>query len=195
MLPIAAASTPAGAETCKAHGQRCGKEPVKKTKTVMTIEELPEKAKRVLEVEADIERVTAERETAILAAAKPHDDRLKELNAVLKALLKPVEKCVRDNAAELFPGVERSKVFGSVRVGLRLTPHAVDKTEGKWDDIALRMHADGAEYVRLKPEVDRARMLLDRTSDDPRVTLQLGRVMTEYGLKFAQDENVVIEKA
>lgn len=170
------------------------RKPVKKTKT-MTIEELPEKAKRILEIEADIEKVTAEREAAILAAAKPHDDRLKELNAVLKALLKPVEKCVRDNAAELFTRDERSVILGSVRVGLRLTPHAVDKSDGKWDDIAVKMHADGSDYVRLKPEVDRARMLLDRNSEDPRVTLSLGRVMTEYGLKFAQDENVVIEKA
>lgn len=168
---------------------------MKKTKTAMTLEELPDKAKRILEIEADIEKVTAEREAAILAAAKPHDDRLKELNAVLKALLKPVEKCVRDNAAELFTRDDRSVILGSVRVGLRFTPHAVDKAEGKWDDIAIKMHADGADYVRLKPEVDRARMLADRTSDDPRVTLQLGRVMTEYGLKFAQDENVVIEMA
>jgi phage host-nuclease inhibitor protein Gam len=168
---------------------------VKTKKSAVTAEELPEKAKRILEIEADIERVTAEREAATLAAAKPHDDRLKELNAVLKALLKPVEKCVRDNAATLFSGEDRSTVLGSVRVGLRFTPHAVAKGEDKWDDIAVKMHADGAEYVRLKPEVDRARMLADRTSDDARVTLTLGRVMTDYGLKFAQDEIVVIEKA
>jgi hypothetical protein len=178
------------------HGQRCEKEePVKTKKSVVTVESLSDKATRILEIEADIERVKAERETALMTVAGPYDDRLKELTAARKALLGPVEKCVRDNAATLFSGEERSTVLGSVRVGLRFTPHAVAKGEDKWDDIAVKMHQDGADYVRLKPEVDRARMLADRTSDDARVTLALGRVMTDYGLKFTQDENVVIEKA
>ena len=168
---------------------------MKTKKSVVTVESLPEKATRILEIEADIERVKAERETALMTVAGPYDDRLKELTAARKALFGPVEKCVRDNAATLFPGEDRSTVLGSVRVGLRFTPHAVANGGTKWDDIAMAMHRDGADYVRLKPEVDRARMLVDRVSEDITVTTALGRVLVKYGLKFTQDENVVIEKA
>lgn len=179
-------------------GQRYGMFIMKtKTKTQsVTIENLAEKATRVVELEERLEIVRANRSKAITEAAAPFDNEITELEAAIKALTPPVEDCIVRNAATLFAGEDRSKVLGSVRVGLRFTPYSVAKpSRTKWDEIAQKMHHDGAAYVRLTPEVDRQKMLADRTSDDEQTRFILGQTMVLYGLKFSQDENVIIEKA
>ena len=160
----------------------------------LSIDQLPERAARIVELEAELTKLRAERSAAVLAASAPFEERETELVASLKALTPPAEECIRKNASTLFYGDERSTVLGSVRVGMRFTPHSVAKSPRlKWDDIAAQMHRDGAYYVRYTPEVDRQQMLADRTSDDSHTLLILGQTMTKYGLKFAQDENIYIE--
>lgn len=168
-----------------------------KTKTQgVTLDNLPEKASRIVELEERLEIVRANRSKAITEAAEPFDNEITELEAMIKVLTPPVEDCIVRNAATLFSGDDRSKVLGSVRVGLRYTPHSVSKpSRVKWDEIASQMRHNSEPYVRLIPEVDRQKMLADRTSDDADIRLTLGRTMTKYGLKFSQDENVIIEKA
>ena len=166
----------------------------KAKKTELSIDQLPERAARIVELEAELTKLRAERSAAVVAAMAPFEERETELVASLKALTPPAEECIRKNASTLFHGDERSTVLGSVRVGMRFTPHSVAKSPRlKWDDIAAQMHSAGEQYVRLTPEVDRQKMLADRTSTDPVIQRTLSETMMTYGLKFMQDENIYIE--
>ena len=170
---------------------------MKKVKHTIKLEDLPEQAQRIVDLEARLTVIRSQRIEAVQRASRHYDEQEAQLEAELKFLLPPAEECIRKNSPELFPGEERSTVLGSVRVGMRYTPHSVAKTGRekweKWDEIARRMHQEGSLYVRLTPEVDRQAMLANRTSDDAHARLLLGQTMTKYGLKFAQDENIYIE--
>lgn len=165
-----------------------------KVKYAIKLENLPEQAQKIVELENRLTTVRAQRTEAVVRVTAIYDEQEAELEAELKALRPPTEECIRKNAATLFHGDERSTVMGSVRVGMRYTPHSVSKPgRVKWDEIASQMRHNSEPYVRLIPEVDRQKMLADRTSDEPGVTLALGRTMTKYGLKFSQDEVIYIE--
>lgn len=165
-----------------------------KVKYAIKLENLPEQAQKIVELENRLTTVRAQRTEAVVRVTAIYDEQEAELEAELKALRPPAEECVRKNAATLFHGDERSTVMGSVRVGMRFTPHSVSKpSRVKWDEIASQMRHNSEPYVRLTPEVDRQKMLADRTSDDADIRLTLGETMTKYGLKFSQDEVIYIE--
>lgn len=165
-----------------------------KVKHAIKLENLPEQAQKIVELDNRLTTIRAQRTEAVVRVTAIYDEQEAELEAELKALRPPTEECIRKNAATLFYGDERSTVLGSVRVGMRYTPHSVCKPRVvKWDEIASQMSHNSEPYVRMVPEVDRLKMLAHRTSDDPVIRLTLGRIMTKYGLKFSQDEVIYIE--
>lgn len=165
-----------------------------KVKYAIKLENLPEQAQKIVELQNRLTTVRAQRTEAVVRVTAIYDEQEAELEAELKALRPPTEECIRKNAATLFHGDERSTVMGSVRVAMRYTPHSVSKpSRVKWDEIASQMRHNSEPYVRLTPEVDRQKMLADRTSDDADIRLTLGETMTKYGLKFSQDEVIYIE--
>lgn len=121
---------------------------------------LNETAVAALQIERALASLEADRLKEEAAIKEKYAKKERELKKSLKDLTEALEAYVIAKQDDLFEAENRFVDVGGVRLGLRLNPFAVTKTGNeKWEEIAKRMHADGCEFVRIKPEVDRESIL------------------------------------
>ena len=136
------------------------------------------------------EELTNEMESRIQAIRSKYTDRLEALSNKGKEMREAIIAYARANRDSLFPLNRKSIRLSDGTVGYRAGRASLKLLDGyTWDDVlsGLQEERGGKEYIRIKQEVDRARLL--SRHDDPKVAKLLQRV----GLKVVADEVFYIE--
>lgn len=132
------------------------------------------------------ERLVAERDAAIEAAAKPYRPQIDRIDAEIKDGMARLEAWATANKADF--GDARSLTLpGGNRVGWRLGNWSAKAMKGyTWERIATELSSLPAKwraYLRVKTEVDKAKILADRDAYDWRAV----------GIEFIQGETFYLE--
>lgn len=143
-------------------------------------------AARVVATQIQRERLVAERDEAMEAAATPYRSLIDQADAELRDGLARLEAWASTHREEF--GDARSTVLpGGNRVGWRLGNWAAKTMKGyTWDRVKAELEGLGGKwraYLRTKTEVDKAKLLADRDAYDWRAV----------GVEFAQGETFYIE--
>lgn len=158
----------------------------------MSKDDLASLMTETIRVQTDKEKLIAERDQKVAELSKPYDRQISELLATEARNLELMEGWADANRPEF--GEVKSLVVAGHTVGWRLGNWKTAlKSKTRWADVMASLkdwfqgrssakQAAAKEWIRVKEEPDKERMIQDR-NDDTRLAL-----LTELGVEIVQDE-------
>lgn len=137
-------------------------------------------------IDASIRKMNAEQDIAIAKIREKNQDKLAKLGNEKKEAVEKLEYFAR-NSPELFTK-RKSFEFAHGIIGMRTGTPALKILKGfTWASVLNMTKSLLPEYIRMKEEIDKERMIMDRELED---VLQK---MKECGVQVVQEESFYVD--
>jgi phage host-nuclease inhibitor protein Gam len=131
----------------------------------------------------------AERDAAIQAVETQHHAQIESLTGKVDARRAAVEAWARKHRAKEF-GKQQSLELANGTMAFRVGQRSLELLKGwTWKECLAKLTGKWKQYVRLKPEVNKALLLNDTKPDAPLKSALDAKRLKEIGLAISQDEN------